>query len=619
MKMWARLLFFFGLLAGLAWLFVPSNHQTEVTPPLSVKFLKTGLLQIRQTEHVKTIKLLNKNNRLISITNPYHRSSVEIEFPWKPGEVYHIIPSEGHPLTIKAPDQKQDFVIRIHAPTGQKPHEFFFTKNHGSKKITAIPLPVLPNQTIDVMVEIEKLSDENDLVVDLESQNSDKKNLTIQNEWAEKNITLQYEFDKRFWTSSLKIGTAIPQKPLLFAFKNGDRNTVLPFEIQFISQNLNENDIIVDNWRLPTNKTGTFSSRQLPDQIIMPNLVWNRIASWFQIRPTAVSFYKPYTFHSTPITNTTQYPLSLLIQCEVVNPDTHQPVPYFDAPDPRFTGNSNKISGFVQISPGKTVTAVLPLFVTPDTKSGSYKRVLTITLLGTRKVLKRIEKPLYVITSKHFYTFWILFITALSLFWLVLFLFSYKKLVKSLGVKVLVLLSLLGSLQFCLSFISGIVSSISYALLGPFNCLVGGLFSEVMLYLIITSILYLVPRVGALTISSLISYIMGGIMFGSFGVTDILFTGSSIAFGEIFLLLFGVTRFKPDHSNSIRLIPLMLALGLSDAASTYSSLILNSVFYRLFFADWYFILQVGITGFFYTLIGVYLGKSLGKSLRKVQV
>ena len=66
-----------------------------------------------------------------------------------------------------------------------------------------------------------------------------------------------------------------------------------------------------------------------------------------------------------------------------------------------------------------------------------------------------------------------------------------------------------------------------------------------------------------------------------------------------------------------RRLGLLLALGLADAASTFTSLALQAVFYRLFFAEWYIVLQVGVTGFLYTALGVYLGRSLGMNLRKV--
>lgn len=156
-----------------------------------------------------------------------------------------------------------------------------------------------------------------------------------------------------------------------------------------------------------------------------------------------------------------------------------------------------------------------------------------------------------------------------------------------------------------------------YALLGPFNCLVGGLLTEVMTYLLVTSILFLVPRVGAMTLAGLVTYVMGGVLFGSFGLTDVIFVGSSIAFRETLLFAFGVTRLGPAREKPPNLLAMMLALGLADAAGTFTSLALQAVFYRLFFADWYVLLQVAVTGFAYTAIGVYLGKSLGMSLRKV--
>jgi hypothetical protein len=111
---------------------------------------------------------------------------------------------------------------------------------------------------------------------------------------------------------------------------------------------------------------------------------------------------------------------------------------------------------------------------------------------------------------------------------------------------------------------------------------------------------------------------MGGIMFGSFGVTDVLYVGSAIAFREIALYLFRVASFKP-REQAPKLLPMMLALGLADAASTYTSLALQGVLYRLFFADWYIVLQVVVTGFAYTALGVYMGRSLGRNLRRVHL
>jgi hypothetical protein len=224
-----------------------------------------------------------------------------------------------------------------------------------------------------------------------------------------------------------------------------------------------------------------------------------------------------------------------------------------------------------------------------------------------------------VLRSHRLFSVSLVVIVLASLSWLVLIIVFYRRIVRAFGVRVITLLSLLGALKFCLSFGTEMMNQVLYGFLGPFNCLVGGLFSEVITYLLITSVLFLVPRVGTMTIAYIIAYLIRGILFGSFGLTDILFTGSTIAYFEICLFLFGVTRFGDTPHRRPRTVPLMLALGIADAASTFTSLTLHSVFYRLFFADWYIVLQVVVTGFLYTLIGVYLGRALGLSLKKVHL
>ena len=95
--------------------------------------------------------------------------------------------------------------------------------------------------------------------------------------------------------------------------------------------------------------------------------------------------------------------------------------------------------------------------------------------------------------------------------------------------------------------------------------------------------------------------------------------GSAIAFREILLYVFGVTRRKPGDTQPPPLVPMMLALGLADAAAIFTSLALFAIFYRLFYANWYILLNAGVTGFLYTCVGVYFGRKLGLSLRKVHL
>ncbi len=182
------------------------------------------------------------------------------------------------------------------------------------------------------------------------------------------------------------------------------------------------------------------------------------------------------------------------------------------------------------------------------------------------------------------------------------------------NVRSLVLISLMGAVGFGLDFLGGLASNVLYALLGPFNILVGGLITEISHYLVLSAILYLIPRPGTVTLSGLVTYLMGGILMGGFGVTDAVFVGSRLAYQEGLLFLVGATRASGPPSR----IRLALSLSLADALSTASSLVLHATFYRLFFPPWYIGLAVVVKGFFYTFLGVSLGVPFGKVLRRIE-
>ncbi len=602
-------------IAGVILLWVWQFQEPPPQPPLKTSFLENGALYVENIRGVQRLKLFDSKKTLIMILKPFGRSTLHIRFPWNPGEHYSLLTDDGRSLGVTAPAEVAEFVLRVHAPLGQTPKEYYFRRPYPRHRPIKLFLPASPDSSVDLMLEVEKLSENGGLRFDLTNNFEQISELDCQGDFTAKGARLMFEFDKKIWVSNIKINRFLPSQALIFTLKNNDIQ--IPISLQIIHQNMNADSIQVKDWTLPTDEAGIYTEQHSEDQIVMPNLTWNRMASWFNIRPVEVNFFKAFTFQSISISNQTGQPISLLLKSEILDPITKRPIEFFSPPDVEATGGTRNIIGFTNILPNETKRSVLPIFVSPDTKAGSYLRRISITPMGSNKTLKVLEAPLSIVRSNHFYTAWTLGVGVLSFTWLIIVCMVYRRLVNSMGVRILVLLSLLGALQFSLAFISSIISSITFALLGPFNCLIGGLLSEVMVYLIITAILFLVPRVGAMTIAGLVSYIMGGIMFGSFGVTDILFTGSSIAFRELLLFLFGVTKFKSRHVHLPRLLPLILALGLADAASTYTSLILHSVFYRLFFADWYFILQVGITGFVYTAFGVIMGQSLGKNLRKV--
>jgi hypothetical protein len=607
----------FLVLAAILLLVLRPFRPPPVSTPLKATFVRQGLLEVGDVSEEDEIAVQDRTGRVVAQARPFGQSTVEIRFPAHPGERYRISSSSGRETIIHTPQTPTECIVRIHAPLGQEPKEVLVHRPFLPLPTQRITVPVNPLETLDLMLEVEKVADTGpiDLRLSTNAASLEPLGLRIDPPIEEKATRLEFEFDKKVWITHLTLGRDIPNEPMTLRLHVAE--TLLELQLFLVSQQIEEQDLTRISWHLPTDPHGVYEPHRVADQVTLPNPFWAHLTTWFRIRPATINYYEPFTFQTLSLRNESARPIGIFLTSEVLDPLSRQPVPYFAAPQMEATGGTDRVRGFAVLEPGKAIPCVLPVFLTPEVPAGTYLRRITITPLGSDKVLQTFEADLGVTRSRPLLTLWVLGITLLSLAWAIATALLYRRLVESLGVRLLVLLSLFGSLQFCLNFLGGLISCVLYAFLGPFNCLIGGLFTEVMTALLVTSTLYLVPRVGAMTLAGIVTYLMGGILFGSFAATDLLFVGSGIAFRELFLWCFQVTSFETRRESIPKGAPMILALSLADAATIFTSLALQSVFYRLFFANWYIVLQVTITGFLYTAMGVYLGQPLGRSLRRV--
>jgi hypothetical protein len=606
------------LILLLAALFLAGCSGRDAT--LDATFLPGGSLLVKVSDKTHDVRVFDSRQNLVARVPVFENKDVEIRFPWETGKVYTVRFDGKKAGSVTAPAFRPQYRLRIHAPVGQKTSDFYLSEERKLLPDTTLVIAMNAMEKVDLLFEVEKLCDTaaGRVAIHVNPVTPDTSGVFLDPRSIHDSSLLEFEFDKRFWSMQASItDTPIATTTAFTATLTADawRQS---FNVAFARQAANADSINIVSWALPTDQSGLSSSRHAAGTILMPNALWDRLGSWFGVKAEIVNFFRPFTFQTVRIANFGAEPVGLMLTGEVIDLSTNEESSWFKAPDNQFTGGTDKIVSFVTIAPGQTEACVLPIYMAYNTPAGAYKSRITVQRLGSDYILRRIENTVSVVRSNVLFTAWTLGIALLSLGWLIAVIVFYKRIVDSIGLRILVLLSLLGSLQFCLSFMGRIVSSAMYAILGPFNCLVGGLLTEVLTYLLVTSILFLVPRVGAMTLAGIVSYIMGGILFGSFGLTDILFLGSGIAFREILLFGFGVTRFKQPAAQPA-IVPMMLALGIADAASTFTSLTLHAVFYRLYFADWYILLNVVVTGFLYTVIGVSLGKPLGQSLRKVHL
>lgn len=605
-------------IASVIFLFLISCGGEKKPPPspLQARFTAPGTVEISGARQASFVEVQSESETPLARGRSFGRDVFEIRFDWQANTSYRFVPdAEAPAVVVRSPEKKPRLALRVHAPLGQNVHEYLIGEDASPGVSDDLSVPCEPNETLDILLELENLGDEKHEALRLSMTPKPGSLNGPDGAFEDKPAPLRFEFDKQLLQGRVRIGDTLPAEPILISLSGPKTNVAV--RLHFSKRDVKDADLALVERHMPCDAQGMFTPGRAPDQIVLPNRVWEKIGAFFNVQTEQISYYHPFVFERFDFENKQAHPLNLLLKGEVRDEKTGKTVPYFSAPNYTGTGLVKPVTAYCRVPAGKKKSCVLPVFVTPDTRAGTYKRRVEILAMGSDKPLRTVTSRVGVIRSHLLLSAWLAVSVIVSISWLLVIIIFYKKLVASFGVRILVLLSLLGSMKFCLYFAGSLISQVLYAFLGPFNCLVGGLLTEVLTYLIVTSVLFFVPRVGAMTLAGIVSWLINGILFGSFGLTDILFSGSQIAFWEIFLFLFGVTTFRKTPRRKPKIVPLMIALGLADAAHTLTSLTLHSVFFRLFFADWYIVLQVAVTGFLYTALGVYLGRSLGLVLTKV--
>ncbi len=533
---------------------------------------------------------LYKNSGKLILTYPPMGDDVLLIFKWKPNKRY-IVKIGNKKFFIKTPNKRPIAKLEVTVPIGQIPQDFFIPYKLPKKDFTFIGKP----GTYKIGILLENLKTK-PLLFSIGHQKN----------------KLVGEFTNFFKTYDLNF-KEINQKKTIDIYLPQLKKRI---KLCFLLKETNKKHYIkLISWRLPTDAFGIVEGTRLEDTIVLPSPLWFKISYLFGLKDVGFSRFDPIAFQALEIKNCLSTPLSLLIQADFLDEHTRRPVPGLYPKQFGPTGGTKKVITFLQLPANKTSLAVLPIYVAPNVAPGEYLIKVKIHPFGYPNISETFTKKMGILRGSSFITIFLFLIIIISISYWVFLAFNIKKWFLKFNLRALVLIALMGAVGFGLDFLGGMFSNILHALLGPFNILVGGLITEVCHYLILTSILCLIPRIGTVSLSGLITYLMSGIIFGGFGILDILFVGSRLAYQEGLLYLLGVTR-KQDVEH--HKFSLMLSLAIADSLMTATVLILYAVFYRLFYPTWYIILAVIIKGFFYTLIGSRIGLMFGTRLIKME-
>jgi hypothetical protein len=402
-----------------------------------------------------------------------------------------------------------------------------------------------------------------------------------------------------------------------------------PWRLRFwlTDDRLPQDAVTVTAWRTPTRADGSPEPAARDDELVVPGAAWQSFGRWLGAPAAAPRFYRPYAFQSVVVRNTSSTPVPLVVQCVVEDVQTGEPATWFATPRNESRGGLPETASYLTVPPESTRSAVLPIYLAANTPPGEYRRRLTVTSPADGRTWHDECRPLAVVRPQSLYLLWVGAAAVAAVIWLGCCAVRYRATVRSFGLERLTLLALLGSLQFVITFVSGSVAAVLQAVLGPFNVLVGRLLTAFGTQVPLAATVLLVPRVGAVTISGTIAYLMGGMLFGAFGLTDVLFFAAALAVRETLLFLLGATRLSaadgsvddsPKSDGRHALLAVAVALALAEAVNAFTTIATQATLYRLFFADWYVWLSVAVAGFLYTLPAAWLGAKLGSELRRLQ-
>jgi hypothetical protein len=359
--------------------------------------------------------------------------------------------------------------------------------------------------------------------------------------------------------------------------------------------------------RFPADATGAPDLGRPDRRVTLPSAWWDAAIRAAGLGGRRRDAWAPWAFWAVDLENDGDRPLDATVRMTVPG----------DA-EGAFTAHlrdvaQDEVAVLVRVPAHGRATAALPLFVAEDrVKDGAWEAAIEVAPLGSQPTWRSAER------------FWVLrgdtaaqvgFTATVGAtlgggLWIAR---RLRRWLEEAATSELMTISLFGSALFVVGTASDILSMAVGAVLGPFATVVTGLVSDVGRYVLLGTLLALLPRPGILSLALCTGFVLRGVAMGSFAPADLLYLGASVAFHELAAWISGLSRGR--EATWARLSG---AFGGAAVAVTLSGLWLHVILYRLFFATWYVALQVLVPGLLYTVIACRLAAPFAASLRKVE-
>jgi hypothetical protein len=368
---------------------------------------------------------------------------------------------------------------------------------------------------------------------------------------------------------------------------------------------------------VPTNEMGERDPRQQAATILLRRHAarfWERMTA--PDDPNKTGGTKPAAFAALRITSRAALPATLMVRLDILDPLSQRVAPGFEIPYAEEHGIYAGGSGIYQIltiAAGGTQTAVLPIHTNDAlVLPGTYVARAGVSLFGSDLRCGQREATVQVSAGRLFPALATLFSLATAVFG-VLFFTLRRRAFFDLPARILILIAFFGAVTFAVVNIPGtLLLHAAHVILGPLSFLITGFFYEVIFYMLMTALLVLIPRFGALSLAIAVRFLMSAFILGEFSPLSLLYYPTMAVVLEGAAWLSGLTR----RPHSQRVLVCAVVFGLGDALLSLVFFNLSMFFYRLYYAGWYIAAYALINGFGFTCLAVPFGFRLGRRLKE---
>ncbi len=320
--------------------------------------------------------------------------------------------------------------------------------------------------------------------------------------------------------------------------------------------------------------------------------------------------------------NVGDFPVLINFSYKICNTSDSSTVNWLDNLREESGLNEKGIHHYIFLEPHSVTKSILTIKSRSDKLiSGNYLQFFSASLFTSKDPIFSISKPLQIIELNVTNVSATIFAFLISISGILILLLYRRVLWNGLTSKEYILIALYSAIAFStVSIPTTVVSNFFHALLGPFSFLITGIFSEVISYMLLVSLIVLLPRPGVITCFLLVKFLLSSVILGNLSIVSFLWYPMRAVILELAFYFAGIFNMQSCNSpseNKLSIIYSAFIISCADALLSFVSLNMTMFFYRLYYDNWYLWLYTAVSGFLYTFIAVPFGIRTGNSLKKV--